>query len=344
MRALFRMFAGFATSAVVLGCSSAPDESTATSEDPLLFVRVPIFPVLPILGPIEGQLGGACLAPTASDPIQHCDNGLGCAIYGGLTCEACGGEGQTCCDGPSTAFGGFCPVPPTASGSMDCGICQNGTGCFFAHTCQICGTTNGGACCPPDRGNVGYFCFGSLACSPDHSHCESCGEPNEPTCDAPQACDPATAAPVAGGMCVACGVQNNPRCASGAPCSPGLVANAAGICEPASLVEVCAFTNNLGEDGWFFSYDVVFTFWSNGAYAAAGSVVDHFPQGDGVDIGEALTATWQAPGVNIAVTTNATDTAPTQVNQSGTSASIETNWATLASGHCTYGAVELPGQ
>jgi N-acetylneuraminic acid mutarotase len=144
---------------------------------------------------------GTCLPASTTEPIDHCDIGLGCDWTTG-TCGACGGQGQPCCDGPNTEFAGTCYTDPTTGTS--CAICNVGSCNAVAHVCQACGSVAGAACCPPTSSNPAATCSASgLGCAFVDSTMTS-------------------------GTCAACGGMGAPPC-TGNTCQPGLTLQS-GVC------------------------------------------------------------------------------------------------------------------
>jgi hypothetical protein len=174
---------------------------------------------------VNGNLGGACLPADTTVPIPHCNDGYGCNKANN-TCQACGGDGQPCCDGPHSAFSGKCYIDPLHPHSCD--VCHAGSCEAASHLCHSCGSTAGGACCAPDAAIATYRCHGSLACDPTHTRCIACGAPGQPTCDEQPLCN-ASAIDDGAGHCVACGGNGQPPCSTG--CQAGLE-EWNGVCTP----------------------------------------------------------------------------------------------------------------
>jgi hypothetical protein len=178
-------------------------------------------------GVIEnGDEGGNCLPADSTVHIPHCNDGYGCNEVTNI-CEACGANGQPCCDGPHSAFSGKCYVDPLHPHACD--VCNAGGSCNMAkHLCYACGSTAGGPCCAPDATFALYRCHGSLACDSSHMHCIACGAPGQPTCDEAPLCN-ASAVDDGNGHCIACGANGQPACAGG--CQSGLEERN-GVCVP----------------------------------------------------------------------------------------------------------------
>ncbi|MGH7437383.1 MAG: kelch repeat-containing protein, partial [Polyangiaceae bacterium] len=138
----------------------------------------------PLTAGQQGFNGRTCLGPTQAEPIDHCYQGLGCDWATDI-CGACGGDGQPCCDGPKTPFGGVCVIDPVTHG---CPVCTTGACNATSHLCGSCGQTAGGTCCPPDASDVFATCRGpGLTCNwtnldKSQGTCGTCGGLNQPAC------------------------------------------------------------------------------------------------------------------------------------------------------------------
>ena len=134
---------------------------------------------------VDGSLNAFCLPPTQMEPIEHCGVGLGCN-WGTDTCQACGGDGQPCCDGSNTPFAGICYVNPR--NNVGCPVCNTGSCDSATHTCRSCGMTAGSACCAADPSDAFAFCSGpGLVCNwsdpaMDAGTCAQCGGIDKPAC------------------------------------------------------------------------------------------------------------------------------------------------------------------
>jgi hypothetical protein len=184
-----------------------------------------------------GNLGQACCRAPASaanpafGPLVACHTGLGCDITSNTCVQPCGGAGQACCDGPETRA-----VKWTADGrvyspnSYDMReMCLRGACDVASHRCFNCGTTDGGACCPPDAARATARCLGrNMHCefsndSITSGTCVLCGALGKRPCE--DGCD--TNLKLRNGLCAICGAEGQLPCDAG--CNSGL-ATAQGVC------------------------------------------------------------------------------------------------------------------
>ena len=185
-----------------------------------------------------GALGESCCRPPGSPsspgvgPVVACDQNLGCNITTNTCVSPCGGVGQVCCDGPDTRATKWTPdgklYSPNTWNMRE--MCDGGACDPASHRCFACGTTDGGACCPPDAAQATARCVGErLHCEfapgtfARSGTCRACGIRGREPC--PWGCDNGLG--VRGGLCDICGGEGQPRCDNG--CSPGL-GIAQGLC------------------------------------------------------------------------------------------------------------------
>ena len=200
-------------------------------------------PLAALSGPVEisqffcGGLDRACCRPPASavnpavGPLVACNTGLGCDITTNTCVQPCGAAGQVCCDGPETRAPKW-----TADGRIYSPnyfdmreMCLRGACDVKSHRCFDCGTTDGGACCPPDAAQATARCLGrNLNCvfSDDFAtsgNCVLCGALGKRPCE--HGCD--TGLKIRLGLCAICGAVSQLPCDAG--CDRGL-ATAQGLC------------------------------------------------------------------------------------------------------------------
>lgn len=185
-----------------------------------------------------GGAGEACCRPPgalANPAFGHlvaCNNGLGCDVQSRTCVQPCGAAGQVCCDGPETRA-----VKWTADGKVYSPntfemkeMCIGGACDVAAHRCFSCGTTDGGACCPPDAAQATARCFGhNMSCAFDTDSaksgtCRQCGTLRKPPCE--HGCDPPLK--VRQRLCDLCGAEGQPPCDTG--CNWGL-GTVQGLCK-----------------------------------------------------------------------------------------------------------------
>ena len=177
-----------------------------------------------------GDVGQACCRPRGAlaNPVFGnliaCNNGLGCDIQSNTCVQPCGGAGEVCCDGPETRA-----LKWTSDGKVYSPnsilmkeMCSSGACDAKTRRCFSCGTTDGGACCPPDAAQATARCFGrNMSCAFNDvagtsGLCRQCGTLRKPPCG--NGCDPTLK--VRQGLCDICGAESQPTCDVG--CDPGL--------------------------------------------------------------------------------------------------------------------------
>jgi hypothetical protein len=182
---------------LLAACSSAPGGGMAQEETETSAAALKIGNL-----PDKGGWGEPCLPGTPSEPISHCDEGLGCNWATNL-CGTCGGPGQPCCDGLDTPFAGVCELSPVGG----CPVCNYGA-CNSNHTCESCGNIPGQACCPPDVSSAVARCFGAenicVFSNADSTAgtCQNCGAAGDIPCPGGQACNTGTME--LAGICMSC--------------------------------------------------------------------------------------------------------------------------------------------
>ena len=131
------------------------------------------------IGSSDCRMGRACIGGTCEEPTDGCGAAGGMCCTGdvcrsgmactGTTCEACGADGQPCCDGS------------TSCGFSTALLCLSGT----CETPDGCGT-DGTPCCRPDDACVrGSTCTGG-SCVADPapgSTGSGCGADGDPCCE-----------------------------------------------------------------------------------------------------------------------------------------------------------------
>jgi hypothetical protein len=205
---------------LIISCQSGPAPLIAGSNLGSIPSTRPVFPVRPghfDLPPCHIGMA-CCTSPYASFP--YCDTGFGC-LHG--VCSACGQPGEPCCDDPMlqvTSSGNTVVVSPLHGEDPHMyDACPNGT--CVSGTCQACGNTLNGRCCPADAVWAELTCkTKGLTCSsyePSQlatARCVQCGVANGPPCSAPRdgfACEPGTGLGP-NGLCIACGQLGQPAC------------------------------------------------------------------------------------------------------------------------------------
>lgn len=168
---------------------------------------------VPIAQAFCGKLGFQCCRPPAGSSaaaqpnLVTCDAGLGCDVDTNRCVQPCGGDGQACCDGPTTVaprwtIEGFVESPnsPLLTPMCNTGGCASAT-----HRCESCGMTEGTPCCAPDASRSSAFCANSqLECTVSDSGLS--------------------------GTCIVCGGDGQVQCRSG--CKNGFSPQEGGVCKP----------------------------------------------------------------------------------------------------------------
>jgi hypothetical protein len=266
---------GVCLSFLALACGGPPGDSKAERATSALSLGVRLSTSLGSI--LDCSLAGArCCPADASVSAEHCLGGnVGCNVAT-HQCEACGGPGQPCCDGPYSQFNAknasyYNSASATCNQPATCDA-QNENGTWVGpRICEVCGMAEGGPCCPPDGVSALERCAQdtgvadvNLVCVPPAGGdratrggtCRACGGLGQPFCDSGKRpkCDDPRNAPDAAGICNPCGRTDEPACLTDPPCDARptdlngksydgwQVANIDGICAP------CGTLGNLACD------------------------------------------------------------------------------------------------